>query len=157
AEAFVVTAAGFVGEEEVSENPALVLVPTLRSWLMARRAPSDELRGDVERCAGLVAVLGGAMPPYAIEGRVLIAPADPHLGDYRRARMVLHEAEHHLELLPDSGSLRDRLVAVREQIDSYRVPVGLVASRLTPAEVRVLRLLPTHLSFPEIADALFVS
>jgi LuxR family maltose regulon positive regulatory protein len=36
---------------------------------------------------------------------------------------------------------------------------GAVAGRwpLTPAELRVLHLLPTHLSFREIADELFVS
>jgi LuxR family maltose regulon positive regulatory protein len=33
----------------------------------------------------------------------------------------------------------------------------MLATPLTPAEIRVLRFLPTHLTFPAIADELFVS
>jgi LuxR family maltose regulon positive regulatory protein len=157
AETFVDAASRAVDAEALPAQPTLVLVPALRTWLTARRAQADDVAADLDRCERLVAGFGGVMPAYAIEARILLASAAGHLGDYRRARMVLHEAEHYLELFPEPGSLPDRLAAVREQIDSYRVPVGLVASRLTPAEVRVLRLLPTHLSFPEIADALFVS
>ncbi len=42
-------------------------------------------------------------------------------------------------------------------IDAEAMPVGLGATPLTPAEMRVLRYLPTHLSFEAIADELFVS
>jgi LuxR family maltose regulon positive regulatory protein len=42
-------------------------------------------------------------------------------------------------------------------IGAETVPVGLEATPLTPAEMRVLRYLPTHLSFEGIADELFVS
>ena len=37
------------------------------------------------------------------------------------------------------------------------VRVGLNATPLTPAEIRVLRYLPTHMSFGAIAQELFVS
>jgi LuxR family maltose regulon positive regulatory protein len=33
----------------------------------------------------------------------------------------------------------------------------VIATPLTPAELRVLRFLPTHLTFPAIADDLFIS
>ena len=37
------------------------------------------------------------------------------------------------------------------------VPLGVMAAPMTPAELRVLRYLPTHLTFAAIADELFVS
>ena len=38
------------------------------------------------------------------------------------------------------------------------LPINIAgAMTLTPAELRLLPLLPTHLSFPEIADRLFLS
>ena len=37
------------------------------------------------------------------------------------------------------------------------VPLGVLAAPVTPAELRVLRYLPTHLTFAAIADELFVS
>ena len=41
--------------------------------------------------------------------------------------------------------------------DASTVPVGVAATPLTPAEMRVLRYLPTHLTFDAIAEELFVS
>jgi LuxR family transcriptional regulator, maltose regulon positive regulatory protein len=38
-----------------------------------------------------------------------------------------------------------------------QAPLGVLATPLTPAEMRVLRFLPTYLTFPAIADELFVS
>ena len=37
------------------------------------------------------------------------------------------------------------------------MPLGVLATPMTPAEMRVLRYLPTHLTFAAIADELFVS
>ncbi len=40
---------------------------------------------------------------------------------------------------------------------SWLASTAVAASPLTPAELRVLRYLPTHLSFAEIADEVYVS
>jgi LuxR family maltose regulon positive regulatory protein len=44
---------------------------------------------------------------------------------------------------------------VRELADQF--DAGGEAPQLTPAELRILRFLPTHLSFREIAERTFVS
>ena len=49
------------------------------------------------------------------------------------------------------------LADARARIDAAELPLGVSAAPLTPAELRVLRYLPTHLSFAEIADEVFVS
>ncbi len=43
------------------------------------------------------------------------------------------------------------------QVEAASMTLGPGTPALTPAEARVLRQLPTHLSFGDIADALFVS
>jgi LuxR family maltose regulon positive regulatory protein len=157
AEALSATAWRIVEAEDAAERPTLALVSALAGWLAARRGATEDAKVHADRCVRAVQRLDGAMSAFAIEARILASATYAQLGDYRSARTLLHEAEHRLETLPDPGSLPARLASVREQVDADHVPVGLVAARLTPAEVRVLRLLPTHLSFPEVADALFVS
>jgi LuxR family transcriptional regulator, maltose regulon positive regulatory protein len=146
-----------VEAEDATERPTLALVFALAASFAARRGATDEAQLQADRCVRAVRHLDGVLPAFGVEARVLVSSAYAQLGDYRTARTMLHEAEHLLTLLPDSGSLPERLAAVREQVGADHVPVGLVAARLTPAEMRVLRMLPTHLSFPEVADALFVS
>jgi LuxR family transcriptional regulator, maltose regulon positive regulatory protein len=46
---------------------------------------------------------------------------------------------------------------VRDQLAVATAPSGLPPASLTPAELRILRFLPTHLSFREIAERTYVS
>lgn len=64
----------------------------------------------------------------------------------------LARADATLERWPDAGALRDRALALREAVRQRR---GLVAP--TAAEEKVLCLLPTQLSVPQIAARLCVS
>jgi LuxR family maltose regulon positive regulatory protein len=50
-----------------------------------------------------------------------------------------------------------QLDALDQVLDAQTMPLGLHASAMTPAELRVLRYLPTHLTFGAIADELYVS
>lgn len=59
--------------------------------------------------------------------------------------------------MPDAESLRTRLSALEQTTGADDVPVGVLVSPMTPAEMRVLRYLPTHLTFAAIAHELFVS
>jgi LuxR family maltose regulon positive regulatory protein len=68
------------------------------------------------------------------------------VGDVRAARQAVREAERLLDKYPVGGLLGARL-------DAARTGVAV----LSPAELRVLHLLPTHLTSGEIADHLFVS
>jgi LuxR family transcriptional regulator, maltose regulon positive regulatory protein len=79
------------------------------------------------------------------------------LGDVNTTRMLVRECHRILARYPDAGVLPGRLREVERMSDASTVPVGLAATPLTPAEMRVLRYLPTHLSFEAIADELIVS
>ena len=58
---------------------------------------------------------------------------------------------------PDAGNLPLELAEVKARLETAELPLGVIATPLTPAELRILRYLPTHLSIAEIADEVFVS
>jgi LuxR family transcriptional regulator, maltose regulon positive regulatory protein len=98
-----------------------------------------------------------ALPWLAVGARVELARCYATLQDVDAARGLLEEAESLLAARPDLGVLGERVRGLRGEVD-----VAAGAARpdhfgLTPAELRLLPLLSTHLSFREIADELHVS
>ena len=59
-------------------------------------------------------------------------------------------------LRPDMGTLDGEIDALAGQVDAIR-ETNLSAFMLTVAELRLLPLLATHLTFPEIGERLFLS
>ena len=79
------------------------------------------------------------------------------LRDGTAASAHLAEVDRVLELRPGLGLLATRAEDMRRQIADLPPPRDGHSSGLTGAEVRLLPLLATHLSFREIGDRLFVS
>ncbi len=78
------------------------------------------------------------------------------MGDAAGAGSVVAQAEQIKRRRPDLGILTDQLAELRRRVDgSARTLAG--PSTLTPAELRVLPMLSTYLSFEEIGDRLGVS
>jgi LuxR family maltose regulon positive regulatory protein len=67
----------------------------------------------------------------------------------------LSEAERQLERSPDARVPRDWVAACQARAELSGSAAGTAG--LTTAELRVLQFLPTHLSFPEMAERLYVS
>jgi LuxR family transcriptional regulator, maltose regulon positive regulatory protein len=78
------------------------------------------------------------------------------LTDVAGAKTVLREVDELLRRRPELGALGQQAQKVRAQVDAMRADV-LGASSLTAAELRLLPLLATHLSFWEIGERLQVS
>jgi LuxR family maltose regulon positive regulatory protein len=133
---------------------------TIVHALMARAAAH---RGDLPRArehlghaARLRPQLTYAMPSFAVQTLLELARGYLALADAAGARVVMREAGAILRLRPDLGSLPREAAELRSTLDS--VQVGSVgASSLTTAELRLVPLLSTHLSFREIGDRLHVS
>jgi LuxR family maltose regulon positive regulatory protein len=79
------------------------------------------------------------------------------LGDQTTARHLLREIDDVMLHRPRLGTLIDKVSNFREVITSSASAEGPGASPLSPAELRLLPYLQTHLAFREIADRLFVS
>ena len=101
--------------------------------------------------------LSYALPSYSVQTLVVMARAYLVLGDVNGARAVLLDAAEVLRHRPDLGVLVDEVAKVRESIDTRSHPASGWESSLTAAELRLLPLLTTHLTFREIGDRLFVS
>jgi LuxR family maltose regulon positive regulatory protein len=88
---------------------------------------------------------------------VLLARAALKLADMVRARTLLAEASRFARRSRDVAIFQEWFDAGWGLIDA-RAEISLVGpSALTTAELRILRFLPTHLSFREIAKRLHVS
>lgn len=94
-------------------------------------------------------------PIFAIKVRIELSRAHIALGNTATAAHLLNEIEELQRLRPDHGTLDDAVDDVRASLDKSRALLG--GSPLTPAELRLLPYLQTHLTISEIADRLFVS
>ena len=69
----------------------------------------------------------------------------------------MREVDELLRRRPGLGNLADEAEALRARLLQERGSSVLGASALTGAELRLLPMLSTHLSFPEIAEEMFLS
>jgi hypothetical protein len=98
-----------------------------------------------------------ALPDIAVQARIELARVRLTLADLGGARTLMREIEEVLMHRPGLGTLTGEADALRTQLSKRRGPDALGASSLTAAELRLLPLLSTHLSFAEIGAELFLS
>jgi LuxR family maltose regulon positive regulatory protein len=79
------------------------------------------------------------------------------LRDAEAAEELLAEVRDLLGRVPGLTMLAEAADDLEHEIGEIPKPDGVHQAQLTPAELRLLPLLASHLSFPEIAEQLFVS
>ena len=110
----------------------------------------------VARAARLRPLLTYALPVVSVQALLEMARAYIALADPGGARAVLRQANDIFQQRPELGNLPQQAEDLRARVETIRAE-GLGASSLTTAELRLLPLLPTHLSFREIGERLYVS
>jgi LuxR family transcriptional regulator, maltose regulon positive regulatory protein len=143
------------GQLDLYATSALDLAATARALL--RHGQWDEARRQLTVAQRLAPSLTHAIPWLAVQVRLELGRAHVTLRDHNGARDLLDEAKEILELRPSLGVLADQLVELEREIDAMPDATDGGGSGLTPAELRLLPLLSTHLSFREIGERLFVS
>ena len=98
-----------------------------------------------------------ALPYLAAQARIELIRVHFALADLTGARTLMREVDELLEQRPRIGILVAEAEALRAQLSRERGSDSPGASTLTAAELRLLPLLATHMSFPEIAAELFLS
>jgi LuxR family transcriptional regulator, maltose regulon positive regulatory protein len=131
-------------------------------WAVAARALLRQSRFDEAKLAlaavrGLEPLLTHATPWLTVETRLELARASMTLCDLPAAASSLDEAARILRLRPELGILGDQVAKVRAELEALRKRGQRAQPTLTRAELRLLPLLATHLSFREIGERLFVS
>jgi LuxR family maltose regulon positive regulatory protein len=124
--------------------------------VLFRRGQWEQAREDMDDAERLLGSLS-AMPWLAVQTRLELARAHVALRDADTARELTRDAGRILRRHGPLGILAARAASVRREIDAVRGEGDIAGSGLTAAELRLLPLLATHLSFREIGDRLFVS
>jgi LuxR family transcriptional regulator, maltose regulon positive regulatory protein len=139
---------------EDSAINGLVYAVAARSALRGgRTAAAHDLLAHAER---LLPQLTYAIPAPAVQARVEVARTHLELADQSGARTMLSEIDVILRRCRDLGTLEDQAAELRSSLSSAdRETPGF--SPLTEAELRVLPLLSTHLTFREIGERLYLS
>jgi LuxR family maltose regulon positive regulatory protein len=95
---------------------------------------------------------------YEAEVGVLLSCAALRLGDVRAAREHLDRSSRLARRVSGAVALEASLAAARARLELFSEGAdGGPPASMTAAELRILRFLPTHLSFREIAARTFVS
>ena len=142
---------------QLLDLPTSAYAVSMVALVQARRGDSADASHSLDRAHRLTVAVAGLAPWIQIQARVLQANTSLMLGDAAAARRLTCQARQ----LAGDRSLPPLLSAGLEQAE--RTLAHLPADStygLTPftvAELRILRLLPTHLSFPEMGAMLFVS
>jgi LuxR family transcriptional regulator, maltose regulon positive regulatory protein len=118
----------------------------------------------VARAARLRPLLTYAIPIVATQALVELTRTYIALDDPGGARAALQQIDDILRQRPKLGALADQAQQARQALNRLTRERTVRdrsqrfgPSSLTTAELRVLQLLPTHLSLAEIADRLYVS
>jgi LuxR family transcriptional regulator, maltose regulon positive regulatory protein len=146
-----------IEEWGLTNEPIAALVFAAAGASRAHHGRVDEAKRDVCRGMKLLAALGDFVPWYGAEVRILLAHASLWLAGVVRARTLLAEASRLARKTPDAVIFAHWFDAAWAYVDTLAETRLAGPSALTIAELRVLRFLPSHRSFREIADQLEVS
>jgi LuxR family maltose regulon positive regulatory protein len=121
------------------------------------RGDTAAVRQQLVNAQRLRAVATYAEPLLAVQARIELIRVQLALADLGGARTLMREIDEVLTRRPDLGTLNRQVEELRTRLGREHAPSTPGISTLTAAELRVLPLLATHLSYPEIAAELFVS
>jgi LuxR family maltose regulon positive regulatory protein len=146
-----------VDRHDLAGSATVALVFAVSALVRAHRGRVDDAQSDLQTALRLQSLLTDFAPWYDLELRILVARAAVRLGDANGARAALHDAERLSRRVPDAVALQSALADARARHEALAGSATGSSAVLTNAELRVLRFLPTHLSFREIADHTYVS
>ena len=118
---------------------------------------SDEAKRDVRASLDLLTTQSDSIAWYGAEVRILLACARLWLADVVGARTLLAQASRLARRTRGAAVFEHWFNMCWSHMDTLAEATLAGPSALTIAELRVLRFLPSHLSFREIAARLGVS
>ena len=132
--------------------PTAALVFATSALVRAHRGRVEAAQQDFHTARQLHGGMADAAGWYAVELAVVLARTAIRLSDLSAAHKILTDANRKMREVPDAKTLAAWLDDSWAQLDSVLGHERTPPSSLTTAELRILRFLPTHLSFREIAE-----
>ncbi|MGZ4173068.1 MAG: LuxR C-terminal-related transcriptional regulator [Solirubrobacteraceae bacterium] len=150
-------ARALVDRHGLSSHAGAALVFAVSAAAAVHEGRIDEAKADVSRCLALIAGLPEFVAWYGAEVRILLARVSLTLGDVAGARELLAEASRLARRTTEVVVFERWFDDAWDRFDARAETALIGVASLTTAELRVLRFLPTHYSFQEIAGRLHVS
>jgi LuxR family transcriptional regulator, maltose regulon positive regulatory protein len=156
AEMLAERALGIARVGQLSEYEMSPLIHAVAARTALHHGDIPQAQDHLARAAHLRPRLTAAMPHRAVQTLLELARVHLELSDVAGARHLLREARDILWQRPRLGLLPTRADQLQSQLDTLReTPAS--APRLSTAELRLLPLLSTHLTFPEMSQRLYLS
>ena len=152
AEASRLTLEGLQRFEEAGLTWGLPTLPTLIAQARLQAHEGDPALAERVATIGTVVAQGNVPPLLSLLAEAVVGELLVERGDLAEATRWMRAGFVRLASTPDAGILRPRLLRLRDRLEER-----LLLEPLTPAERRVLELLPTELNLGEIASRLWVS
>ena len=135
-------------EANLEDYPPVTIMYAAAARLALHDADLPRARLELPRAQRLRPALTYALPHLAVQARLVLARCHLALGDAAAARILLREIDEVLVRRPGLGAFVGHAEDMRAELSRARGPHPAGASALTAAELRLLPLLSTHLSFP---------
>jgi LuxR family maltose regulon positive regulatory protein len=133
-----------------------LIAAAVEARLAVHEGDPETARHHLVRAQLLRPLANHGMPWFSVDALLELTRAYLALGDLAGARQTLREAEQIARLRPELGAVGEDLEQLRQQL-AGAVSTLAGSSALTTAELRILLLLPTYLSFQQIADRLHIA
>ncbi len=154
----VADAAATIAAGGLADEPHLAMIDALAALVHARSGNESAARLRRQTAIQKADAEPGSVPWLTAVLRTVLARTALHLGDGAQARALLDDARMTWRSgLADGAGLRAQLDSMESTLDSFPIAIAEGGGHLTPAELRVLRFLTTHLSFREIGTQLYLS
>jgi LuxR family maltose regulon positive regulatory protein len=157
AEAQLAFGRGFISDTEPGDYVGAAILYAAEARVALARGQGARAREALVVAQRLRPAITRALSWLGVQTTLELARAHLALADADGARTLCLEADDLLHRRPELGTLVARTVQLREELAAFSAPASGWASTLTTAELRLLPLLTTHLTFREIAERLFVS
>jgi len=157
AEALALEACDLMERTELKDYSTSALALAASARAMLRHGLWEKAREQLTLAENLLPTLTYALPWLAVQVRIEVGYACVTMRDRKGAEQMLEEARAILGVKPKLGVLSAGVDALADEVSDMPTNAPGGNSALTAAELRLLPLLSTHLSFREIGDRLFVS
>jgi LuxR family maltose regulon positive regulatory protein len=158
AESFARGARQALSDAGIETSFATALVCAMRARVSIHRGDLEAARQATAEGERTRHLLTHALPHLAAQARIELARASLALRNERSAGTLLAEVDTLRVRRPGLGSVESDVRDLRRQLAAMNgAGSHQVAPTLTAAELKLLPMLSTHLTIPEIAEALYLS
>ena len=140
----------------LNDYASAVLTFAAAARMALHRGDLEQADRELTRAMRARPVCTYVMPTVALKSRLSLAGTYLLMADNSTARHLVREIDDLLMHRPDMGVFVDQQRAMKELLSASGT-ASFSVTPLTPAELRLLPYLQTHLTVPEISARLFIS